>query len=270
MCSRSSRCGEPSFASLTVAESEEPKPKDRPKALPIQALKLAPSVFQWRDVATSDGLDPDHLEELVRVLENTEAPLDALLVSAIGSSFYVVDGHHRLAAYHSVDWDRPIPVEYFEGDLDAAQAESLLRNSKNKLPMTHEDKLEAAWKLVRQATKSKKKIAALSTISESTVATMRRVLREYPQSQAEPWRVAKRLQWSSDDLPDDWLERKARKLARQWRKNLPRDFPKHSDVIARALAILDSDLPRHLIFEWHDLAADLVLEMELAENEFGL
>jgi hypothetical protein len=103
-----------------------------------------------------------------------------------------------------------VPVEYFEGDLVIAQQETLRRNTKNKLPVTTQDKLEAAWKLVRQGGLKHKSIAEVTTVSLRTIATMAKVLRDHSEAAPLPWRRAKSLQWGDlKDVPDDWLEQKA-------------------------------------------------------------
>jgi ParB-like chromosome segregation protein Spo0J len=37
-------------------------------------------------------------------------PLDPILVYLVGERFYVMDGHHRLAAYDTAKWTGNIPV----------------------------------------------------------------------------------------------------------------------------------------------------------------
>jgi hypothetical protein len=249
-----------SYDTLKACEQEEPRLEEQPPQLALEALNVAPSVFQWRDLEANDGLDPSHLNELVRVLQDTGTALDPLLVSAIGQRFFVIDGHHRLAAYLTAEWAKEVPVEYFEGALEEARDESLRRNSKNKLPMTDNDKLEAAWKMVCQGSRTKKSIVTATTISTSTIANMRRVLRERPDAKGQPWRRVKHLQ-RTDELPDDWLEQKAQKWAHQWRRNMPLDFQKRPDVMARAIAILNPNLPRSLVYQWVDLAEEVVGEV---------
>ena len=61
----------------------------------------------------------------------------------VGEHYYVIDGHHRVDAYHSAKWSRPIPVEVFHGTVDEARIEALVRNSKDKLRMTSRTRWKA-------------------------------------------------------------------------------------------------------------------------------
>ena len=98
----------------------------------------------------------------------------------VGERFYVLDGHHRLDAYHTVGWKKPVPVKVFNGTLAQARAAALKANSRNKLPMTHEDKSEAAWELTKnhQDQMSIEVTAALTTVSKRTVSNMRRTWKQ--------------------------------------------------------------------------------------------
>lgn len=265
---------EQSYKDLEEAERNEERSSKRPAALPLRSFSVAPSVFQWRNFEMNEAAEQAHMQELIRVLlEGGGAPLDPLLVTVIGKGFFVIDGHHRLDAYHTVSWNRPLPVEYFEGNLCEAQQESLRRNSKNKLHITNRDKLEAAWKLVRQGGSTQKQIAKVTTVSVRTIATMAKVLREHPQANEMTWHRGKLLQWGElkeiDDR-DEWIERKAQKWAAQWAKNLPSDFTKYPDVVARALEILDGALPAELIYQWPSTAREVVGQLGPEHSEFDI
>jgi hypothetical protein len=114
-----------------------------------KALKLAPKVFQWRRRGRNLAESDFHTLELARVLKDAKRPFSPLLVFLIGERFYVLDGHHRLDAYHSVGWTKVVPVEVFSGTLEEARTTALKLNSQNKLPMTREDKSGAAWELTK-------------------------------------------------------------------------------------------------------------------------
>lgn len=260
---------ETTYESLRAAESIEQNPTERPAELHLKHLHVAPTVFQWRDLQLTQTADDAHMRELVRVLLDSKAPLDPLLVAPIGAKFFIIDGHHRFDAYHTVDWKRPVPVEYFGGSLREAQIEALRRNSKNKLPITPRDKFEAAWRLLRQGGEaSQASIAQAATIARRTVSTMAKVLKDHPQAGTMTWREARKFQW--DNVPegtDDWRLAKAQKLASQWAKNLPPNFAAHADIVAMALEILNADFPRQLVHYWTGKDGELLSEMEV---EFGL
>jgi hypothetical protein len=92
---------------------------------------------------------------------------------------YVLDGHHKVAAYDTAGWKAPISARVFRGTLREAQRLSLGSNSRDKVPMAKADKLNAAWRLVAQEDPmdSIKTIAETANISTSTVDNMRTALR---------------------------------------------------------------------------------------------
>jgi hypothetical protein len=141
-----------SDVTLERLEKNEPRREDTPSQLALSDIHVANEVFQWRlpdeDVLT----DRRFVEELVDALEVQEPPLqpfEPLLVVPIGQRFFLVDGHHRLDAYATFGWERPVPVEVFRGNLADAVLEAWKRNAHNKLAMTKASRFEAAWKLVK-------------------------------------------------------------------------------------------------------------------------
>jgi hypothetical protein len=114
------------------------------------SIVVAEQVFQWRLLDTDVVNREDHILDMANVIADGGKPLDAILVLPVGDRFYVVDGHHRLAAYDTAQWSRAIPATVFGGTLPEARREALRLNSRNKLPMTKDDKQEAAWSLVKQ------------------------------------------------------------------------------------------------------------------------
>jgi hypothetical protein len=161
-------------------EAEAPRAKQRPDGLLLKDIHVAPSVFQWRLADEDIAADELHVRELARVIQSKTPmkPLDAILVTAIGKRFFVVDGHHRLDAYHTAGWKGRVPVQHLEKSLEAAQVEALKRNIKNQLPVTRAAKSEAAWRLMVKRYKNPEgkltweAIADLTTVDRSTVARM--------------------------------------------------------------------------------------------------
>ena len=234
---------------------------DRPRALTFRNIHVADKVFQWRIREDNLAADVAHIRELARTIKDKRKPLDPLLVTAIGQRFYVVDGHHRLEAYRLAKWGKEIPVSYFEGGLKEAQAEAWRLNYKNKLPMTHRDKLEAAWRLVKEGGRTQAEISDWTTISVRTISTMMGVLKEHgDKAQDKRWSSARSLQWDGKELQagEDYVERKAREWAKQIFKNLGPDalFSVKGDVLARALEIVNPELPIILINEWRQQALE--------------
>jgi Recombinase/Recombinase zinc beta ribbon domain/ParB-like nuclease domain len=148
-------------------------------AVRLDHLRIADQVFQWRRIGYDIEASTDHVLGLARALVNNGKPLEPILVLPIGEHYYVIDGHHRIDAYHSVKWSRPIPVENFDGTVDEARIEALVRNSKDKLRMTTEDKTEGAWKLVKEGSDlTVERIAEITQRSERQVYYMRSAWRQ--------------------------------------------------------------------------------------------
>jgi hypothetical protein len=114
-------------------------------------IHFAEKVFQWRGSPDKDQWDRrNHIHTLAKAIKEQGRPLARLLVLPVGDHFYVIDGHHRLAAYDTAGWDKGIPVEVFPGDLATARLLALSCNVRDKLPMTAKAKSEAAWQIVKE------------------------------------------------------------------------------------------------------------------------
>lgn len=259
---------EVTFDDLESIERTQERTKESPTELPIRAINVADKVFQWRLADDNVLADREHIKELARVLMSQEEPLEPLLVTPIGDKFYVIDGHHRLAAYHSVGWKEPIPVAVFDKPLKEACEEALRRNIRDKLPMTPEAKYEAAWRLNKVRTPdgsyaySKKAIRKLTTVSDGTIANMRRVLETHGDEVADKtWRQAKSFHWSQqneDFNPEDWKEGKAKEIAEKLMSSVGTNLVRNPDILARALEIISPALPTALVNEWLPVAYEVV------------
>jgi uncharacterized protein YerC len=123
--------------------------------------------------------------------------------------FFLVDGHHRYEAYKSVKWNDWVPVEYFRGTLQEAQAEAIRRNSASKLRITDADKLESAWKMLKyvqagDAEWTWKEITNLTGASKKTIHRMSLCLKAYGEKAAErPWARARRLAYEEQQTEDN-------------------------------------------------------------------
>lgn len=250
---------------LLQVEATKPRKTDRPDALPPRSFKVADQVFQWRLREENLRDDEKHTEELTRIVREHQRPLEPILVTVIGSGFYVVDGHHRLEAYKAANWQKFIPVSYFEGDVRQAQLEAFRLNSKNRLPMTRDDKREAAWRLLKEGGRTQQAIADETTVSLRAVSTMSHILKKYGDKARElTWRRALSLRWHEEDLyakgEDDWQERKVQKMAKQLLKNLSKDAHRYPDLLARAFQIINDDLARGLFAGLDTLYSEVELE----------
>jgi hypothetical protein len=64
-------------------------------------------VFQWRDREEHPERKAHHIGVLVHDLRITGKPFDPLVVFPAGGRYFVMEGHHRLAAYEAVNWSDP-------------------------------------------------------------------------------------------------------------------------------------------------------------------
>jgi hypothetical protein len=229
---------------------------------PVQHLKrdrirVAEQVFQWRRFKSNRIPSDDHILQMARTVHESKEPLPPILVFPVGAWFYVIDGHHRLAAYDTAGWKSGIPARLFEGSLDGAYREALRLNSRDKLQMSKTDKINAAWTLVKKGEDSIKETMRLSGVSKGTVNNMREVWRKLNDGQhGEPedlvelsWQQARRkVEGKQDEIPlDDWRDAQANKLVEKIHNaKLAGDFTQNADITALALAKLDDNLPTML------------------------
>ena len=146
---------------------------ERPARLALGRIKRAAQLFQPRGGEEDDR----HVNELVRAIK-TVHELDPLLVMQIGRDTYLLDGHHRWAAYELAGVHTPVPVQYFEGTVEQAVLEAGRANTKAKLPMVAQERYDFAWRLVLLQAYSKKEIVEAAAVSDGQVANMRRVYKE--------------------------------------------------------------------------------------------
>jgi hypothetical protein len=226
-----------------------------------QDICVAEKVFQWRTPQYNMIPSDDHIFELAKATQNTGA-LEPILVLPVADKYYVMDGHHRLAAYLTAGWKGDIPAIVFYGSLDEAVREALRRNTKNKLPMTTKDKTEAAWRLVKEGKPGEwpdsiSETMALCGVGKGTVNRMRDAWAKLHSGQYEgigdlSWRQAQDTLEGKEKQAfdkDSWLEERAQNLANDIARadlRLSRDI----EVTALALAMLDPGLPEALMAHW--------------------
>jgi hypothetical protein len=189
-------------------------PTRRPAKLPVKALKCVPALFQPRNAKE----DERHTGDLVRAIRNV-GMLDPILVMYVGQHPYVIDGHHRVAAYEVAKVTAPVPVEYFQGTLEEAVAAAGRANSKAKLPMQPQERQNYAWKLVLLGAYSKSKIVEAAGVSARQVGYMRTVKSDLGAAAFDcvEWWVARQRaegtnrEWS-DEQRQVWEEERADEL----------------------------------------------------------
>jgi ParB-like chromosome segregation protein Spo0J len=240
----------------------------RPECLPATKLKTLPALFQPREGMSSTGAtSEDHVNDLVQQLRNKPVDrrvLDPIIVYGAGSRFYVVDGHHRLAAYRKAGVDGLVPVKFFEGTPEEAVGVAIAENAKIRLNMTREDKNEAAWRMVvmdRISAKrlTKDQIAEQSGVSPRSVARMRDL---YDRLQAVHGRTCdfsgerleadlgtymdalKRGRATSGEWTEELEARMVEKMRQALGKALGKEAHKHPDQFADAVELY---LGRHAV-----------------------
>ena len=174
----------------------------------LSDLEVRPSLFQFRE--TGEGThSPEyyksktHIKNLSQPLRNPEIELDPITIVWISQSWSmgmwtVIEGHHRLEAYKFHN-RRHIPCVIFEGDRLEVVLQALSSNYKDKLPMTHSEKLNAQWTIYvgMQGMKYQtKKLLEIGTVS-ATLQKFREHEREIRQHGKKPqnfsWNEAKRF-----------------------------------------------------------------------------
>jgi len=260
------RAIQPAIGKDTRADVEAAIASGKPATNKITHLRrqyirvAAPGVFQWRHYARNSMESSRHVATLAAGLTQTGKALDPLLMFPAGEKYYVIDGHHRLAAYEAVNWQSHIPIMLFEGSLDQAILRGLSGNNKNKLPMTALEKSEAAWRLVKETKLNRRQIVELSNVSRTTVSTMKAKLALMMASDPEgksSWRMdwTRAKTWTPDGEPmtmdDNWLTKAAEKLVKRLVKaGIAKDLMPKPDVAALALSMINEHLPSALAREW--------------------
>jgi hypothetical protein len=227
----------------------------------LDRIFVADAVFQPRD-----GLEEYHVRNLAAALRDNERPLDKILVVPIGDRHFVVDGHHRLAAYIAVDWPKGIPVQVFEEGLDAAEVAAIGNNAKDKLSVPKYRKLESAWKLVKRGTHSIAVIANNAMVSPRTISNMRDRLKELGEDASDyTWEEAKKGKLGGGDFDaESWVEREAISMAqRVCSVHNKKEIVKNAEIFAAMIEMVNSDLVSGILDLWfdsHQETVDLLIE----------
>lgn len=251
------------FEDLLKIEQSEARNTSSPNRLSLDRIHIADQVFQVRrDYGDNPEFDRGHIIGLIDAIENTGA-LDPICVTAIGSNFYLIDGHHRYFAYKSAGWDKAVPVCVFSGSLAEAEAKAGEENHKNKLPVSKENKLEHAWKLTRRDIWSIAELTVKTGCASRTISYMRAKRKELLEQGLDPWdytwKGIKQDQTKSESFDrDQWIEEKSNELARAIGADPSYKILKWPEVLAEAIRKVSPELPRKLVEQWHDIAEEVV------------
>lgn len=254
-------------------------PKMIPERLPIAEIEEEASLFQPRFYAGAEALSAGHVEMLAKVLSQAgAADLEPIAVWWTGRRWVLVDGHHRIDAYrrHSesargmkaeAEGGITVPVQCLTGPLQCALKASLQGNSRDKLPMRHEEKSAAAWRMTcADDGTPKADIAGMCGVSERTVANMRSVRKTLIVGGADgkrlkpgriaglSWEDARKRAHGETERPDYDNEAVQEALARDMATRLSNAFKDKlttsPQVAARAIEIHSPQLVRTLVEIW--------------------
>lgn len=207
--------------------------------LPLDRIFLATAVFQPRLLNGWElSRSADHVDNLLEAIKSSpHHTLDPIVVWWSGKCFRVIDGHHRLEAYRRAAKQPKlrvagIPVIVFEGTLERAIAEAIKGNAKDKLAMTREDKLNAAWRMSIDGGVSRKDVWKYTGASTGSVSAMRRKISELQKIYPTSWRdVAMSQTWieiragdrtTLTEYDDEWEKRVIQAGILAIRKDFPR------------------------------------------------
>lgn len=236
--------------------------------VPVASITIAEKVFQWRGQNSDLAAEERHMRVLIKALdEDPKKDLEPVLLKPSAGKLYLVDGHHRLAAY-AAHGRRSIPVTWLEKTLEDARVLSLEANVRDNLPMTQVDKYEAAFELVKDRVKGRirwtmEQIRQSSGVSPRLVYGMQEKLRKNPEAHSWSWRQTlghesnKEFKHADGDVRDEM----ARKVVDQLKKSVKTNLALNPDVAARALEMLSETLPAALIREWEDHAKHYFVEL---------
>ncbi|MGY9048031.1 MAG: hypothetical protein ACKVKF_13465, partial [Rhodobacterales bacterium] len=171
----------------------------------------ADQAFQFRQA----GTDKSHVRGLTQTLR-TVGDLDPVLVweatAAEGlptGRIILLDGHHRLAAYaNAKSRQQGIKAVVFQGDRTGAMLEAVKANTRESLPLTKRERMNAAWQLVRLPGR-RITVLAVARAAGVGAATVDRMRKRWTVMQAagakvtgEWWRDQKDIEPDMKDRPE--------------------------------------------------------------------
>ncbi|MEO1140256.1 MAG: hypothetical protein AAFW87_12450 [Pseudomonadota bacterium] len=180
-----------------------------------QQLTLDPEFRHRKDTDNAA-----HLAQLRKTLRNTKK-LDAILVwreadklGTVTGRLVLLDGHYRVTAYRAEAAEgtiegEGIPAYLITGKRVEAELAALSSNTRDALPLTPSERIDAAWRLVRKyrLSVSKSELSRASGVSERSIAYMRKKHKEFLEAKEEPngnWQRDKK--WPDQGIyeePDD-------------------------------------------------------------------
>ena len=251
------------------------EPKDIPLSEICYHPLFQPRVAQlvparhWHGVSVRST---EHIDSLVRKLQSSEDfQLDPILIADINGEtdrlpdgLYVVDGHHRFAAYSDVG-RREIPCRILSMSYQDALIISKLANGNRRAMKMHEEqRLDAAWQWMIIVTEggqrtlpkdaSARKLSATFDVGKNTVQRMKQRLREVKPSDYDSALLAPETGWPrwkftrthrnpwltylAELPPNERIENEAKLFIGKFTEVIDKTS---SEVRARAKLMLESD-----------------------------
>lgn len=212
---------------------------EEPLTMLSEEIDTIEQVFQAR----TGKLNERHLGELEGAIK-THGTLDPLILWRCGAYAILLEGHHRLEAYQRADITKgqmtDIPVTWFRGSVEEAVVKAGAANSRAKLQMSHAERSNHAWKMVKTEMFKVAEVVDATTISKRTVITMRGVADKLGEeaSTCESWQKALMLLKGQVGWDPDEAEALAEQLSQEFAERLLKNFGsklvQNSEITAKA------------------------------------
>ena len=228
-------------------ETQHARPTPQVRTLPLHDLILAPEVFQGRMTEVSGHLQEDHTRDLVRGIKSARTHLEPMTVFWIDGCYYIIDGHHRHAAYSRCEHDLPelmvaIPVNEFTGTFHEAVILSATANTKNKLPMSVIEKRQKAWDLLNLGKDfygTQANITAITGVSKNTVGKYKKLHDECLEEGSDPksYSLQEVICSAREDAEynEEWEDMQAQAKANILRRVMGPVGRSHPEVMAKVM-----------------------------------
>lgn len=232
--------------------------------LPVDDIVVCEAAFQRRDLSDNHYEREEHIRTLAKAIGDKKNPqyLDAITIWWGGSGWFLLDGHHRVSAYAKVGMSGAIPIRVFSGSFEDAIGHTAEANSRNKLPMSNDEKMNSAVDLICMTSLSRQEIADKSGASRTTVGTIRRTIGELEAKGRlrinladHTWKEIQLLNNGDDKLEaydHDQVTREKAKAIREALGPIIKKNPLSSaDAIALALGQISNSLQQSISESFH-------------------
>lgn len=148
-----------------------------PVGLSLGDIIVCETVFQRRDTFGNRHGREEHVRDLKRAIQDSPETMEPIDVWWGGDGWYLLDGHHRVLAYESLNFSGSVPVRAIGGSLADALAHVGKANTRNKLPMSLDERNNlAVFYVCLFPQKSHREIAGMSGVGKSNVGNMKKAI----------------------------------------------------------------------------------------------